>query len=107
MGALAAKYGILLLGQIIDGIASLVHAHADKVPSTTPSDSPAVQIIGWVAGVIVTFIGGRLLHKAKPPAKDELVPTSTEDDPTPAGRDVGRAVGEAAARASAATRAKR
>lgn len=112
MGPLIAKYALLFLGQIIDGIGVIVHATADKAPAAAaPSDPVVLQVLGWVAGFVVTFIGGRLLHKTPPPKKkedDELVPTITEaEEPTPASRARGQAAGEAAARASAATTAGR
>lgn len=107
MGPLIAKYAVLFVGQVIDGIGVLAHATGDK--ASAPANPVVLQILGWVAGCVATFIGGRLLHKTKPPAKkdDELVPTVTEEDeePTPASRARGQAAGEAAARASAATSA--
>lgn len=107
MGPLVAKYAILFLGQVIDGVAALVHAHADKVPSTTTaSGSAAVQVLGWIAGLVVTFIGGKLLRNH--PAKDELTPTPgvpEVEDPTVPERE--KAAGAAAAAASRATGPKK
>jgi hypothetical protein len=102
MGPLA-NYAILFLGQVIDGIAVLVHNAADKTPAPAPSNGGTVQIIGWLAGLVVTFIGGRLLHKSPPPPV--LIPTPDIDDPNPATAEAGKAAGEAAAAASRATSA--